>query len=50
MVQMFENTGQDGRAKPSPVMAEILAISGDAGHMGNEFDLDDFDPYNKMTR
>jgi hypothetical protein len=33
-------------------MAEILAVSGDAGQMGNgnEFDIDDFDQDTKMTR
>lgn len=31
MVQMFENTGKDGKARPSAVMSEILAISGEAG-------------------
>ena len=48
MVKLFENTGKN--AKPSSVMSEILAVSGDAGNMGNEMDLDDVDLDNKMTR
>jgi|TARA_B110000285_G_scaffold233779_1_gene308629 hypothetical protein len=40
---MFENTGQDGKPKPSSVMAEILAVSGESAHISNDFDIDDFD-------